>query len=107
MTAEPSLFLGVHLGHTDASLIWCDVVSTDHALTLPHASVDVDIFDGDPKWAIGWSHEPAVDFPAEVEEDEKRTGEVELEECCGVLVGTADWVQSDVELGHERDEAYE
>jgi hypothetical protein len=70
---------------------------------LPHASIDIDIFCPDEESAICWAVKPTVDLPNEEQEDEERTGEVELEPGFSVEVGTANWVECDVELSDEGD----
>lgn len=92
----------LHLEDAGASLFLGDTGTADAgSLALSHARVDIDILDSDEKWSVFWSDEPAVDLPHQVKEDDQGTGEVELEEGIGIQVRTADWIQGDVELGHE------
>lgn len=92
----------LHLEDAGASLFLGDTGTADAgSLALSHARVDIDILDSDEKWSVFWSDEPAVDLPHQVKEDDQGTGKVELEEGIGIQVRTADWIQGDVELGHE------
>lgn len=50
------------------------------------------------------SDEPAVSFPANVQSQQERSGQVGLEESFGVQVWSADGVEGDVELGDQTDD---
>ncbi len=96
------LLFTLHLKDASAPLVLRDTCATDPAsLFLSHARVDIDILDLDIQWAVSWPNEPAVALPAEIQEHEQRTSEIELEELVGVQVRAADRVQRDVELTHE------
>lgn len=82
----------LQLGDASASLVLADIGAADQVLTLSHAGVDVDVARFDPQWAIFRPDEPAVALPAQVEEDEQRTGEVEFEEGTDDQVRPADWI---------------
>jgi hypothetical protein len=84
--------LSLHLLDASTPRLRWDIHATDHGLSISHARVDINIFQFDVQWAVFWPHEPAVDFPTQVQEDEQRTSEVELEKIAGVQVGAADRV---------------
>ena len=70
-------------------------------MIISHARVNVNVLGSDEQGAVGWPDEPAIDLPTEVEEDEQRTGEVELEKLVGVQVRAADRIQCHVKLSDE------
>lgn len=78
-----SLFglLTLQLRNTSPPLVGINVWSGDHVhLSLTHASVDVNVFDGNVERAFLWTGEPGVGLPSNVQDDEEGTGEVCLEE---------------------------
>lgn len=98
------LFLLLHHLNTSPSLILRNTNAADRCLLgFSDACEEIDVPQFDVQWTIRRSVEPAVSLPAEVQEDEKGAGEVELEEGAGVEVvaRVADWVEGNVELGHE------
>lgn len=97
----------LHFLNAGTSCLWVGVLATDRGLRVPHASVEVDVLDWDPQWAVCRAGEPAVDLPNEVQEDEKRAGEVKLEEGRSVQIRAANWPQSHVELRDESEHADE
>ena len=98
----------IHLHDARTPLFLGNTLAADQGqLFLSHTSVDIDILDLDPDGAVARSDEPRVNLPAEIQEDEQGTGEVELEEVAGVEVGAADGVERDVELGHQADDVDE
>ena len=52
-------------------------------------------------------HEPRIGFPAYVQNKEKRTCKVGLEEGGGVEVGPTNWPESDVELSRQAEEIHD
>ncbi len=60
------LVLLVQLLNASAPLLFRDAWTTDIALEVSHARVDVDISDLDVERAIRWPLEPAVDLPYQV-----------------------------------------
>lgn len=103
VTLDTFLFLRVlHLLDAGAPLLVHDALATDaHSLLLSHARVDINVHGSDEPGAVGGPVNPTVALPAHVEEDEQRTGEVELEKIAGIEVGAADRIQGNVELGHQ------
>lgn len=91
----------LHLLNAGTSCLRVGVLATDRRLRIPHASVDVNVLDRDPQRAVCRAGEPAVDLPNEVQEDEKRAGEIKLEEGGGIQIRAAHGPQCDVELGDE------
>lgn len=102
-TTPPNLL--PQLIHTLPAHLRIRVLAADRDLAVPHASVDIDLVNGDPQRAVFGALEPGVNLPHEIEEDEQGAGEVEVEEGFDVEVGSADGVQGDVELGDEREAA--
>lgn len=91
-----------------APLLFRDTHATDQTvLVLSDTRVDIDILDWDPQWAIFWPDEPAVDLPTQIQEDEKRTSQVELEKRLCIQARATDWVQCDVELSYKADDVDE
>lgn len=89
------------LRYASAPLLFCHTLLTEYALGVSHARVDINVLYLDPQWAVSRTNEEAIALPAQVEEDEQRTGEVELEENFSTQVRTADRVKCNVELTHE------
>ena len=52
-----------------------------------------------------WHLEPAVDLPDEVKDDQEWTGQIGLEEDGGIEVGSTDWVERNVELCNQAQQA--
>jgi hypothetical protein len=93
----------MHLLNARASLVLGHTWAADHlSLSLPHASVDVDVLDSNPHWAVRRNREPAVDLPDQVQDNEERRRHVEFEKGLDLEIRAADWVKRDVELGDER-----
>ena len=90
--------------NTSASVLVRNALATDSHLLISHARIDIDVSGSDEEWAVGRADEPAVNLPAQVEEDQQRPGKVELEKGGGVEVGASDRVQCDVELGDQGDD---
>lgn len=88
-------------------LLWDINATDDVSLFLSHVRVDINVLCPDEQWAVCWPGEPAVDLPNQVQEDEQRTSEVELEKVVGVQVRAADRVQCDVELSDKADDVDE
>ena len=98
-TALSSLVL--HLLDTSAPLLLRNTFASYYSLSISHTRVDVNVFRSDKQWAVCWPEEPAIDLPTQVEEDEQRTSEVELEKVVGTQVRAADRIQCYVKLTHE------
>lgn len=104
MILGTSLFpLILHLPDASAPLLLRETYVTDHVLSVSHARIDINIFCSDKQWAVCWPDGPAIDLPTQVEKDEQRTSEVELEKYIGCQVRAANRIQCDVELTHESD----
>jgi hypothetical protein len=52
-----------------------------------------------------WHLEPAVDLPDEVKDDQEWTGQIGLEEDGGIEVGSTDWVERNVKLSNQAQQA--
>ena len=95
------LVRSLQLLDASAPLIIRDTGTTDTLLSVSHARININIADLDPQRTVGWIVEPAVDLPAQKEEDQQRTSEIQLEKRLGIQFSAADWIQCDVELSHE------
>ena len=97
------LLLSVHLLDTRAALVFCHTCAADHlSVSLPHASVDVDVLRSNPQWAVRRMLEPTVDLPHQVQNKEERCCHVGFEKALDAERCSTDWVKRDVELGDER-----
>jgi hypothetical protein len=83
---------------TCASCFLRNIWAAYRSLTLSHAGKDINILCSNEEWTVRWYDEPTVDLPDEVQEEEERPGEVQLEEELSIQVGTADGVERNVEL---------
>ncbi len=63
-TSLPLLIL--HLLDANASLLLRDTYAIDHAWSVSHARVDINIFRSDEQWAVCWPDGPAIDLPTQV-----------------------------------------
>jgi len=98
------IVLCLHTNNAGMSVVLGNVRSTDLALDLSHAAVDIDVVRGNPQWSVCWVLEPAVNLPDQEEEDQKRTSEIGLEPVSGteVVGGVTGRVQPNVELSQQR-----
>lgn len=98
------LFLPVaHLLDARASLVFGHTFAADYLpLSLPHASIDVNVLRSNPQWAVRRILEPAVDLPPQVQDNEERCRHVGFEKALDAERCSTDWVKRDVELGDER-----
>lgn len=101
------LLLGVELVDAGASDLLGNALADADGVLLAHASVDVDVLDLSPDGAVVGALDPAPAFPARVEEDEERAGEVGLEEAVGSEGSAADGVKGGVERCNEGDDVDE
>ena len=102
MILRTSLPPGIlHLLDASAPLLLRDTYIIDYSLIVSHARVNIDVFGSDEQWTVCWPNEPAIHLPTQVQEDEQRTSEIELEEFVGVQVRPADRIQCDVKLSHK------
>lgn len=102
--------LALKLNDTSPPLLSINMWSRDQVhLSLPHASVNIDVLDRNVERAFFWTSEPRVDLPSQVQNDEERTSKVSLEESGRVQVARrrAHWVKGDVELSCQTEEIHD
>jgi hypothetical protein len=71
------------------------------SLSLPHASVDINILDTNPHWTMRRKLEPAVDLPHKVQDDKERSRHIKFKEGLDLKVRSTEGVKGDVELRNE------
>lgn len=100
-----SLLLHSHLLNACSSLVFWDMQSADTPLLFSHTWIDVDVLDWNPHSSIFRLDKESVNLPQQEQEDEQRSGKVELEESLDIEIWSSDRVQSDVELCNQGDNA--
>jgi hypothetical protein len=95
------LLAPLHALDAVAPLFGGHALARNESLSLPHATVDIDIVDLDPDGAVGGACEPTPDLPHQEEEHQKRASKVGLKKAAGFEWGSSDGVQCGVERSDE------
>ena len=67
MTLEtPVLLCFPHLSNASSPRLVRGIWANPVLLVLPHARVDIYVFDSDIQWTVSWPDEPAVNLPTQV-----------------------------------------
>jgi hypothetical protein len=96
------LLLVLHLLNACAPLVFSHTCTADQlSLSLPHASIDIDVLGSNPQRTMRRILEPAVDLPHQIQDDEERPRHVSFEEALDIKVRSTDRIKGDVELCNE------